>query len=260
MMKLLLTLIHIFMWMKSFLNYFALKMILLNILQNFAIYLFCFTHDNFSKWYISILQGKLKFLLLDKGSSTSCVCTKITKSRPPSPLLCHRTHLAWPLFMHTYFLYIHSLSLLINFYSDSSFCHSQFPGYFSFYVSLRLHFTKPISKRFLWFSIYSLRLAYTFQYTIINSIVIASFVQKKRKVSRFCVPKKISFCICLQPWNPLSLYNCTHLAWPLPSSFVTSTDVLFGWFLKKWMAVDIVNKNVFEIISMLNNLVLACRF
>ena len=193
MMKLLLTLIHIFMWMKSFLNYFALKMILLNILQNFAIYLFCFTHDNFSKWYISILQGKLKFLLLDKGSSTSCVCTKITKSRPPSPLLCHRTHLAWPLFMHTYFLYIHSLSLLINFYSDSSFCHSQFPGYFSFYVSLRLHFTKPISKRFLWFSIYSLRLAYTFQYTIINSIVIASFVQKKKKSFKILCSKKNFF-------------------------------------------------------------------
>ena len=219
MMKLSLTLIHIFMGMKSFLNYFALKMILLNILQNFAIYLFCFTHDNFSKWYISILQGKLKFLvlhnfmkcflkimfkkfLLDKGSSTSYVCTKIAKITPPSPLLCHHTHLAWPLFMHTYFLYIHPLPLLINFYSDSSFCHSQFLGYFRFYLSLRLNFTKPISKRFLWFSIYSLRLAYTFQCTIINSIVIAFFAQKKRKVSGFCVPKKIFVCVCLQPWNP----------------------------------------------------------
>ena len=43
--------IFFFMRMKSFLNYFALKMILVNILQNFAIYLlFCFAHyDNFSK-------------------------------------------------------------------------------------------------------------------------------------------------------------------------------------------------------------------
>ena len=41
-------------------------MILLNILQNIAIYLlFCFAHyDNFSKSYLSILQGKLNFLVL----------------------------------------------------------------------------------------------------------------------------------------------------------------------------------------------------
>ena len=124
MMKLLLTLIHIFMWMKSFLNYFALKMILLNILQNFAIYLFCFTHhDDFSKWYISILQGKLKFLvlhnfmkcflkimfkklLLDKGSSTSYVCTKIAKITPP-PLFYAIIHI-WldpSLFIHTLYIF-----------------------------------------------------------------------------------------------------------------------------------------------------------
>ena len=40
---------------------------------------------------------------------------------------------------------------LINFYSDSSFRHSQFLSYFHFYFSLRLNLTKPISKRFLWF-------------------------------------------------------------------------------------------------------------
>ena len=58
--------IFFFMRMKSFLNYFALKMILVNILQNFAIYLlFCFAHyDNFSKWYIFLLQDKLNFFVL----------------------------------------------------------------------------------------------------------------------------------------------------------------------------------------------------
>ena len=38
--------------------------------------------------------------------------------------------------MRTYFLYIHPPPPLINFYSDSSFRHSQFLGYFHFY-SLR---------------------------------------------------------------------------------------------------------------------------
>ena len=110
--------------------------------------------------------------------------------------------------MHTYFLYIHSLSLLIDFYSDSSFCYSQFLGYFSFYLSLTLHFTKPISKRFLWFSIYSLRPAYTFQYTIINSIVIASFVQKKEKFQDFVFQKKFLFAyVCNLETPPL----CTQL-------------------------------------------------
>ena len=53
-------------------------------------------------------------------------------------------------FMLTYFLYYSPpLTFLINFYSDSSFRHSQLLGYFHFYLSLRLNFTKPISKRFL---------------------------------------------------------------------------------------------------------------
>ena len=136
---------HIFMRMKSFLNYFALKMILPNILQNFAIYLlFCLAHyDNFSKWYISILQGKLEFLLLhnftkyflkimftklllDKGSSTSYVLTKIAKIRPPSPLVHDLTHLLWHLFLHTYFLYIHPLPHLINFIQIQNFATHNF--------------------------------------------------------------------------------------------------------------------------------------
>ena len=158
------------MRMKSFLNYFALKMILLNILQNFTIYLlFCFTHDNFSKWYISILQGKLKFLvlhnftkfflkimfsklLLDKGSSKLYVRTKIAKIRPPVPP-CTSSYAIGLTTLHAYVLSIYSTTppLLINFYSDSSICHSQFLGHFHFYWSLSLNFTKPISKRFLWF-------------------------------------------------------------------------------------------------------------
>ena len=122
--KLWLTLKDIFMRMKSFLNYFALKMILLNILQNFTIYLlFCFTHyDYFSKWYISILQEKLKFLvlhftkfflkimftklLLDKGSSTLYVRTKIAKIRPPLPPLyvILRTRLDPSLCVRTFYI------------------------------------------------------------------------------------------------------------------------------------------------------------
>ena len=166
MMKLYLKLKYIFIWMKSFLNYFALKTILLNILQNFAMFLFR-NYDNFSKSHISILQGKLKFLvlhnftkyflkimftklLLDSRSSQSYVLTKIVKIRAPSPLVRNRTHLAWPLFICTYFLYIHPPPLLINFYSDSSFRHSQFLAIFIF-TCLRLNFVKPISKRFLWF-------------------------------------------------------------------------------------------------------------
>ena len=134
----------------------------------------------------------------------------------PSPLLCHHTHLAWPLFMHTYFLYNHPLPLLINFYSDSSFCLSQFLCYFRFYLFLRLNFTKPISKRFLWFSIYSLRLAYTFQYTIINSIVIAFFVQKKKEKFPHFVFQKI-FCVCMSvTLKPPSLYTIVHI-WLNPS-------------------------------------------
>ena len=66
--------------------------------------------------------------------------------RPPSPLVHNLTHLLWPLFLHTYFVYIHPLPRLVNFYSDSSFCHSQFLGFFHFYFSLRLNFAKPISK------------------------------------------------------------------------------------------------------------------
>ena len=41
--------------------------------------------------------------------------------------------------------------VLLDFYSDSSFRHSQFLGYFQFYLFLGLIFTKPILKRFLWF-------------------------------------------------------------------------------------------------------------
>ena len=56
---------------------------------------------------------------------------------------------------HPHSMYVLSIylppPLLINFYPDSSFRHSQFLGYFHFYLSLRLNFTKPISKRFLWF-------------------------------------------------------------------------------------------------------------
>ena len=99
------------------------------------------------------------FQCIISGRSYSTYTQKLPKLDPPPP--CTQTYaFDWtppppPLpFMSTYFLYIHSSSpipLPINFYSVSSFCHSQFLGYFHFYLSLRLNFTKPISKRFLWF-------------------------------------------------------------------------------------------------------------
>ena len=50
-------------------------------------------------------------------------------------------------------------------------------------------------------SIYSLRLLSTFIYTIINDNVLASSVQKKENILRFCGPKNF-FCVRTQPWNP----------------------------------------------------------
>ena len=82
---------------------------------------------------------------------------KKTTPPPTFPLVPSPTHfgltplppLPPPHFVRTYFLYIPPL--LINFYSDSNFRHSQFLGNNHFYLSLRLNFTKPIPKRFLFF-------------------------------------------------------------------------------------------------------------
>ena len=63
-------------------------------------------------------------------------------------------------------------------------------------------------------SIHSLRLVYTFLYTIINGNVIVSFAQKK--ILRFCGPKKV-FCVRSQPGNHLPLYAIVHI-WLDPSS------------------------------------------
>ena len=60
-------------------------------------------------------------------------------------------------------------------------------------------------------SIYRLRPVYTFPYTMINGNVIASFVQKKRKVLRYCGPK--NFFLRTYSETPLPLVrNRTHLA------------------------------------------------
>ena len=100
--------------------------------------------------------------------------------------------------LYAYILSIYSHPLLINFYSDSSFRHSQFPGYFRFYLSLRLNFTKLISKKISMVSIQGLRLADTFLYTIINGSVRASFVPKKKRFKIFWSKKKF-FCGRRQP-------------------------------------------------------------
>ena len=71
-------------------------------------------------------------------------------------------------------------------------------------------------------SIYSLSLVYTFLYIKINDNVIASFVQKKKSFE-ILWSKKIFFAYVrnLEPPPPSSLvHNRTHLAWPLPYSFI----------------------------------------
>ena len=113
--------------------------------------------------------------------------------------------------LYAYVLSIYSPPrLLIHFYSDPSFRHSQFLGYFHFYLSLRLNFTKPISKKFI-----------SFLCTIINGNVIASFT-KKGKVLRFCGSKKKFFAYIFLPWTPPTTPACnrTHLTWPFASFFV----------------------------------------
>ena len=70
-MKLCLTPKHISQGVKSFLNYFASKMILLNIFQNSAIYLlFCFTHhDNI--WKLSCIAWSYKMILWQQDKLNS---------------------------------------------------------------------------------------------------------------------------------------------------------------------------------------------
>ena len=75
---------------------------------------------------------------------------------------------------------------------------------------VKFHWTNI--KKISMVSLYSLRPVYTVLHAIINSNVIASFVEKK-KFWDFVVQKKF-FCVHTQPWNltlPL-LCNYTHLA------------------------------------------------
>ena len=101
---------------------------------------------DFTKCFLKIMFTKL---LLDKGSSTLYVRTKIAKISPPPPLYA-MVHIWFDPSLFVLTVYTPP-PLLINFCSDSSFLHSQFQGYIHFYLSLRLNFTKPISKSFLWF-------------------------------------------------------------------------------------------------------------
>ena len=108
-------------------------------------------------------------------------------------------HIVRTPFMGTYFLYIHPFPsppppypLLINFYSDSSFRHSQFSSLtisrlfsFSLVSEVKLHWNNI--KKISMVSVYSLRPVYTPLYTMINGNVIASFVQKKGKFWDFMV-------------------------------------------------------------------------
>ena len=87
---------------------------------------------------------KIKFrIFVYRGHPHSTYAQKSPKLDPPSPLGLTS--------LYAYVLSIYSLppppSLLIKFYSHSSFRHSQFLDYFDFYLSLRLIFTKPISNK-----------------------------------------------------------------------------------------------------------------
>ena len=101
---------------------------------------------------------------------------------PPPPLyVIERIWLDPPLRIHTFYIFT---PLLINFYSDSSFHHSKFLGFFLFYfLRLSRNVTKPA---------YSLRTVYTFLYTVVNSNVIASVVQKKKSFEILWFKKIIS--------------------------------------------------------------------
>ena len=98
-------------------------------------------------WY-GIYQGVIHIVHTHQNHQTRSLS-------PP----CTQSHAFGLIPLYTYVLAIYSpttpppptLPLLINFYSDSSFRHSQFLGYFHFYLPLRLNFTKPISKGFLLF-------------------------------------------------------------------------------------------------------------
>ena len=88
---------------------------------------------------------KIKFrIFVYRGHPHSAYAQKSPKLDLPLP--------SWfdlPLCVRTFYLV--TPPLLIKFYSHSSFRHSQFLDYFHFYLSLRLIFTKPIFKKFLWF-------------------------------------------------------------------------------------------------------------
>ena len=123
---------------------------------------------------------------------------------------------------------VKNLAILINFHSDSSFRHSQFLGYFHFYLSLRLNFTKLISKRFLW-PLFIAWPVYTFVYTIIwqwNS----SFFTIKEKFWDFVVQK--NFFADKRTWTPLpTLYTILHISLdpsPPPLCVCTMQMTLFG--------------------------------
>ena len=125
---------------------------------------------------------------------------KNCQNYPPPPVPLYAIVRIWldPPFMCTYFLYIHPFPypppypLLINFYSDSSFRHSQFSSLtisrlfsFSLVSEVKLHWNNI--KKISMVSVYSLRPVYTSLYTMINGNVIASFVQKKGKFWDFMV-------------------------------------------------------------------------
>ena len=112
----------------------------------------------------------------------------------------------YPLCVRTFYIFTpppvpHPTLLLINFYSNSSFRHSQFPG------------QKSISKRL---SIHSLRLVYTFLYTIINGNVITTFVQQKKSFE-ILRPKKIFFAYVCNLVFYLTIKNaqdCSNIVFP----------------------------------------------
>ena len=140
---------------------------------------------------------------------------------------------------------VKNLAILINFHSDSSFRHSQFLGYFHFYLSLRLNFTKLISKRFLW-PLFIAWPVYTFVYTIIwqwNSsfftikekfwdfVVQKNFFADKRKLEPPSPPYTQSYTFRLIPPLPLCVYVLCR--WPRLGNIVQQVCVHCNVFKNK---------------------------
>ena len=155
------------------------------------------------------------------GHPHSMYAHKSPKLDPFSPLVRNRTHLAWsPLCVRTFYIFTHfppTNKFLFRF----KFSSLTISRLFSFLLVSEVKFHWTNIKKISMITVHSLRLVYTFLYTTANGNVIASFIQKKKSF-KILWSKKYFLCVRAQSWNSPShlVRNRTHLAWPLPSTFV----------------------------------------